>query len=48
VVRIITDMTGGYHRVVMVSQYRNLAEYEQNREKMKENPEAIKKMEEAM
>jgi hypothetical protein len=45
---ILTDMTGTYNRVIMVSQYANLAAYEQSWEKMKENTEAMKKMEDAM
>jgi hypothetical protein len=45
---ILTDMTGAYNRVIMVSQYANLAAYEQNWEKMKAEPEAMKKMEETM
>ena len=45
---ILTDMTGAYNRVIMVSQYDNLNAYEKSWEKMKENPEAMKKMEEAM
>ena len=45
---ILTDVTGAYNRVIMVSQFENLGAYENNWEKMKENPEAMKKMEEAM
>jgi heme-degrading monooxygenase HmoA len=45
---ILTDMTGAYNRVIMVSEYENLAGYEQNWEKMKEQPEVMKRMEEAM
>lgn len=45
---VLTDMTGAYNRVILVSQFANLAAYEQNWEKMKENPAAMKKMEEAM
>ena len=47
-VNILTDMTGQYNRVVMVTQYENLTAYEQSWEKMKANPEAMKKMNEAM
>lgn len=32
VVHIMTDVTGQYHRVVMVSQYENLAAYEKSLE----------------
>jgi heme-degrading monooxygenase HmoA len=45
---ILTDVTGAYNRVIMVSEYENLAGYEQAWEKMKAQPEAMKKMEEAM
>jgi len=45
---ILTDMTGAYNRVIMVSQYDNLNAYDQSWEKMKEDPEAMKKMEESM
>jgi hypothetical protein len=46
--KILTDMTGAYNRVIMVSEYENLAAYELSWEKMKSQPEAMKKMEEAM
>ena len=45
---ILTDVTGAYNRVIMVSHYESLADYENSWEKMKENPDAMKKMEEAM
>ena len=45
---ILTDMTGQFNRVVMVSKYENLSAYEQDWEKFKENTEAMKKMNEAM
>ena len=47
-VNIMTDMTGQYNRVVLVSQYENLTAYEQSWEKFKQDPEAMKKMNEAM
>jgi len=46
--RILTDMTGAYNRVVLVSEYENLAAYEQSWEKMQKDAVAAKKMEEAM
>ena len=46
-VNIMTDMTGQYNRVVMVTKYDNLTAYEQSWEKNKDSPE-MKKMEEAM
>jgi len=48
VVNIMTDMTGQYNRVVMVSQYENLTAYEKSSEKYKQNTEEMKKMSEAM
>jgi heme-degrading monooxygenase HmoA len=47
-VNILTDMTGQYNRVVMVSQYENLTAYEQSWEKYKTDTEAMKKMNEIM
>src|SRR5687768_5443463 len=47
-VNILTDMTGQYNRVIMVSKYENLAAFEKNWDKYKEDPEAMKKMTEAM
>lgn len=45
---IMTDMTGQYNRVIMVSKYENLSAYEQSFEKYKANTEEMKKMTEAM
>lgn len=47
-VNIMTDMTGQFNKVVMVSKYENLTDYEKSWEKYKENSEAMKKMTEAM
>lgn len=47
-VDILTDMTGQFNRVIAVTKYENLAAYEQNWEKMKENAELMKKMETVM
>lgn len=47
-VNILTDMTGQYNRVIMVSQYENLTAYELSWEKYKENSPEMKRMEEAM
>ena len=47
-VNIMTDMTGQYNRVVMVSKYDSLTAYEQSWEKYKENSEEMKKMQEKM
>jgi heme-degrading monooxygenase HmoA len=46
---VMTDMTGQYHRVIMVSKHENLTAYEKSMEAMqnpsKEMQEAMKKME---
>ncbi len=48
VVNIMTDMTGQYNRVVMVSKYESLSAFEQSFEKYKQNSEEMKKMTEKM
>ncbi len=47
-VNIMTDMTGQFNRVIMVSQYENLGAYEQNWEKYMQNSEEMKRMQEKM
>jgi len=47
-VNIMTDLTGQYNRVIMVSQYANLAAFEESFEKYKHPDEEMKKMMEAM
>lgn len=47
-VNIMTDMTGQYNKVVMVSKFESLTAYEKSWEKYKEDTEAMKKMMEAM
>jgi heme-degrading monooxygenase HmoA len=47
-VNIMTDMTGQYNRVIMVSQFENLTAYEQSWEKYNKDDEATKKMKELM
>jgi hypothetical protein len=42
---IMTDMTGQFHRVISVSTYDSLADYEKSSEKMGESPEQKKLME---
>ena len=49
-VNIMTDVVGKYHQVVMVTQYKTLAEYETSMDQMMKNPNddmkaAMKKME---
>jgi len=47
-VNIMTDMTGQFNKVVMVSKFENLAAYEKSWDKYKENTEEMKKMQEKM
>jgi heme-degrading monooxygenase HmoA len=47
-VNIMTDMTGQFNKVVIVSKYENLTEYEQSWNKYMQNAEEMKKMTEAM
>lgn len=47
-VGVMTDVTGQFNKVVMVTRYESLAAYEKNFEKYKEKSPEIKKMEEAM
>ncbi|WP_153798617.1 NIPSNAP family protein [Foetidibacter luteolus] len=48
VTAVLTDMTGQFNKVIIVSQYENLAAYEQNWEKYKQQSEEMKKMEDMM
>jgi len=45
-VNILTDMTGQFNRVIMVTQFENLTAYEQSWEKYMKHSEEMKKMEE--
>ena len=47
-VNIMTDMTGQFNKVVAVTKYENLTEYEQSWEKFQKDTEAMKKMEKIM
>lgn len=47
-VNIMTDMTGQFNRVIMVSQYESMTAYEQSWEKYMQNSEEMKKMQEKM
>ena len=47
-VSIMTDMTGEFNRVVMVTKYDNLAAYEQNFQKYMQDSDEMKKMKEKM
>jgi len=47
-VNIMSDMTGQYNKVVMVTQYENLSAYEKSWEKFGKDSEEMKKMNEAM
>lgn len=48
VVNIMTDMTGQYNRVIMVSQYKDLTDYEDSWKRMEADTEKMKKMKEKM
>lgn len=47
-VNIMTDMTGQYNRVIMVSKFENLTAYEKSWEEYNKNEEEMKKMKEKM
>ena len=47
-VNVLTDMTGQFNKVIMVSKYENLAAYEKSYEDFMKNEEAMKKMTEIM
>ena len=47
-VNIMTDMTGNYNKVVMVTQYESLTAYEQSFQKYAQDSEEIKTMKEKM
>jgi len=47
-VHIMTDMTGQYNRVIMVSQFENLTAYEKSWERYMQDTEENRKMNEAM
>lgn len=45
---IMTDMTGQYNRVIMVTKYENLTAYEKSFEKYMHDTDEMKKMKEMM
>jgi predicted translin family RNA/ssDNA-binding protein len=47
-VNIMTDMTGQFNKVVMVSKFENLTAYEKSWEEYSKNEEEMKKMKEKM
>ena len=47
-VNIMTDLTGDFNKVVMVSKYDSLTAYEQNFQKFMQDSEEMKKMKEKM
>ena len=47
-VNIMTDMTGQFNKVVVVSKYENLSEFDKSWEKYSKDTEAMKKMEKIM
>ena len=48
VFNIMSDMTGVWHRVIVVSQYKNLTDYEKSWEKYTKDTEKNRKMNEKM
>ncbi|MDP2629234.1 MAG: NIPSNAP family protein [Candidatus Harrisonbacteria bacterium] len=48
VLHIMTDMTGQWHRVIVVSQYEDLKAYQENWEKHEKDTEERKRMDEMM
>ena len=47
-VNIMTDMTGSFNKVVMVSKYESLTAYEQSWKQYEQDTEGMKKMKEIM
>lgn len=47
-INIMTDMTGQYNKVIMVSKFENLTAYEKSWDKYQQDTEAMKKMSEMM
>ena len=47
VLQILTDMTGQYHRVIIVSQYKNLAAYEKSFDQHQKDTPRNRKMNKA-
>jgi hypothetical protein len=45
---IMTDMTGQFNKVMIISEYENMKAYEESWEKYSQNSEEMKKMQEAM
>jgi hypothetical protein len=47
-VNVMTDMTGQFNKVIMVSKYESLRDYEESFQRMMEDPEKMKVMQEKM
>ena len=47
-VNVLTDMTGQFNKVVMITKYESLTAYEKSWEKYQEKTEEMKRMEQAM
>jgi predicted translin family RNA/ssDNA-binding protein len=47
-VNVLTDMTGQFNRVIMVSQYNDLSAYEKSWDDFQKDEEKMKKMKEKM
>jgi hypothetical protein len=45
---ILSDMSGDFNRVIIVSEYDSLSAYDKSWEDMQKDPEKMKKMEETM
>jgi len=45
---VLSDMTGNFNRVIIVSEYESLSAYDKSWEEMQKDPEKMKKMEEIM
>ena len=45
---VLSDMTGGFNRVIIVSEYESLSAYDKSWEDMQKDAEKMKKMEEIM
>ena len=45
---ILTDMTGNFNRVIVVSEYESLTAYDKSWDEMQNDKEKMKKMEETM
>lgn len=47
-IHILTDLTGEFNKVIMLSQYESISAYEQSYKEYMQNSEEVKKMKEKM